>query len=86
MGKGDRELDTGGLKAPGADYQILISEEDDGPRGALTRVLEKKGFALTTASSPEEAIAMLDKSDCGPVISDIEIGTEGKRHLIQEMR
>jgi len=61
-------------------FNSLCSDDRDGT-GYFSRE-----SAVTTVCSPEEAIAMLDKSDCDLVISDVEICTEWKRHLIQEMR
>lgn len=69
-----------------AGFRILISEGDDSFRGALKRVFEKEGSQVTETATPEEALGVLEKSAYELVISDIEICTEGKRHLIREVK
>jgi two-component system, response regulator FlrC len=57
---------------------VLVVEDDDSLREALVDTLELAGYAALTASAAEQALASLDRSNPGLVLTDVQMpGMDG---------
>lgn len=58
--------------------RLLVADDDDELRGVLRRVLEREGYAVTTAADGAQARALLDGSEFDFLVSDIQMpGLDG---------
>ncbi len=75
------------LHSAGADtaHRLLIVDDDAGQRQLLEKYLSENGFSVHTASSGEEALALLADRPFAMVVSDIRMpgmsGLEMLRHI-----
>ena len=57
---------------------VLVVEDDDDLREALTDTLELSGYAAISTADAEQALAWLDKGSPGLVLSDVQMpGMDG---------
>jgi CheY-like chemotaxis protein len=66
--------------------QILVIEDDPDSRVMIGLVLEGSGAMVTTAGSPSEALAMLEKGSFSLIVSDIGLPEMNGFELIREIR
>lgn len=63
-----------------ADRFVVLLEDDDGLRSALSLVLRARGFQVAPAGSAREAIALLEERPPDAVVADLSLpdmsGTE----------
>jgi signal transduction histidine kinase/ActR/RegA family two-component response regulator len=66
--------------------RVLIVEDDDDARALVAKVLEGQGALVTSVSSAQAALDLLEKERVDVLLSDIEMpGTDGYQ-LIEELR
>lgn len=86
----DRELspDDGNLLSPFVlDGRLLIVDDEESLRITTAAILEKEGYAVDTASSGDEAIALLEQTDYDLVLTDLHMeGGDGLSVLNQIRR
>ncbi|UCF99607.1 MAG: PAS domain S-box protein [Spirochaetaceae bacterium] len=71
------------------DRRILLVEDDEAVRELVVRVLEKIGYTLVSASSGEEALGLLDRSEYGDIdllISDVIMPGIGGKVLAERLQ
>jgi len=69
---------AGGTTAPGARTRVLVVDDDGRIRQALSLALDDEGFAVSTASSGEEAMTLLARDPVDTVLLDLMLpGTDG---------
>lgn len=66
--------------------RVLVADDDESIRGILTQVLEEDGYALTTATSGEEALELFRKSPFPLLITDIRMGGMSGIELLENVR
>ena len=68
-----------------SQIQVLVVDDDAGILGVVSEVLEDDGYAVSTASSGEEALELLDHNEFWLVMSDIRLpginGVEVLEHV-----
>ncbi len=73
--------------SPAPPARILIVDDDPGQRSLLESFLRSQGFATTTASSGEQALALLDHEEIRMMISDVRMpGMTGLETLREARR
>jgi len=68
-----------------ANHKILIVEDKDSEREALSRLLRMEGYDVRAASDPAEAISSIDDS-IDLVISDLRMGETSGLELLQHWK
>ena len=68
------------------DHNVLIVEDDDALRDALTNTLRAHDISVTSASSGHEALEIIDCSNIGLVVSDVQMEPMDGRELLHEIR
>jgi DNA-binding response OmpR family regulator len=61
--------------SPSAQAKILIVEDELIVRRVLQRLLEQRGYAVTTAASAEEALALLELEPFDLLLTDLHLGS-----------
>jgi DNA-binding response OmpR family regulator len=61
--------------SPSAQAKILIVEDELIVRRVLQRLLEQRGYAVTTAASAEEALALLELEPFDLLLTDFHLGS-----------
>jgi DNA-binding NtrC family response regulator len=54
-------------------FRVLIVDDDDHVRGVLGRLLERRGYAVHTASGAESAYALLGEHTVDAVLMDLNM-------------
>ena len=67
-------------------HDVLIVEDDAPLRNALCETLKANEITVCSAASGQEALSMLDKSDIGLVLSDIQMEPMSGRELLSNIR
>lgn len=65
---------------------VLIVEDDDSLRTALTRTLGKFDFSVSSASSGPEALSMLERRPVDVVVSDVQMTPMDGCELLREIQ
>lgn len=65
---------------------VLIVEDDAPLRQALCNTLEANDFSVCSATDGREALSMLDKTEVGVVLSDINMAPMDGRELLSRLR
>src|ERR1700721_1621128 len=65
---------------------LLIVDDEDAVRRALTRALRSEGYRMLTASSGEEGIALLEREPIELVISDHKMGALSGLEFLKQVR
>ncbi|MCO7226128.1 sigma-54 dependent transcriptional regulator [Pleionea sp. CnH1-48] len=66
--------------------KVLVVEDDNGLREALSDTLEVSGYDVVSAECVESAIACWGKSEPDMVVSDIHLGEKNGRDLLKYVR
>ena len=85
----ERRLEEGFVVAPTAELAgttVLAVDDDEDARGLLRFVLERCGAVVLTASSSEEAMALLRKHHPHVLLADVEMPGEDGYTLITRVR
>jgi DNA-binding NtrC family response regulator len=67
------------------DRTLLIVDDEEMVRRALTRTLRADGYRLFTAASGEEALALLEQQSVAMVISDQRMGAMSGINLLRQV-
>jgi two-component system probable response regulator PhcQ len=67
------------------DQTLLIVDDEEMVRRALTRTLRADGYRLLTAASGEEALALLERQPVTMVISDQHMGAMSGLELLRSV-
>jgi len=68
------------------DTRILVVDDDAGQRSLLESFLSSQGFTLLTASSGEEALAILDSQTVSMMISDVRMSRISGLEVLRKVR
>jgi len=71
---------------PGGDEAILVLEDDDLVRDVVERTLRRLGYAVTTATRPSEAIALVGEASFDLLITDVVMPEMTGDALAREVR
>src|SRR5688500_1119896 len=66
--------------------RILIVEDDDDVRDALSALLEEHGYAVDTARDGSEAVRKVEHDPPSLVISDVRMPGMDGFHLVERLR
>ena len=79
---------TAALSQPIADTRrrVLVIDDEPAVLRALGMLLEKKGFAVSTASSAREALALVERSKFDVILTDIIMPEVSGVELLRELR
>ena len=71
-----------------AKHRVLVVDDELSMRELLEIVLESAGYDVTSASSPQEAIAFLREHDTDVVMTDLYMGSDRQAglHLLEWLR
>ena len=75
-----------GHRPRGAAVNVLLVEDDEGLREAVTRGLAKAGFAVAGAASGREALALAREHPPDAVVMDVLLPDSGGLGVATEMR
>lgn len=78
-GFGQREPEAGSAR-------ILLVEDDEGLRRAMTRILESDGFTVVPARDGREAFELIEKGDIDVVVSDVAMPNMTGLELLAQVR
>jgi DNA-binding NtrC family response regulator len=67
------------------DRTLLIVDDEEGVRRALTRTLRADGYRLLTASSGEEGLKVLESESVQMVLSDHRMGALSGMQLLRQV-
>lgn len=65
--------------------QLLIIDDDEAYRAVLARSLERKGFAVTTAATPQEALEFCEQQGPECILLDLNLAGQSGLNLIQPL-
>ena len=65
--------------------QLLIIDDDESYRGVLSRSLERRGFAVKTAATPEEALERCREQVPGCILLDLNLSGLSGLNLIRPL-
>lgn len=86
----DKDLaaeDGNGISAVVLDGRLLVVDDEESLRITTAAILEKEGYAVDTAASGDEAIALMDHTDYDLVLTDLHMeGGDGLSVLNQIRR
>lgn len=68
------------------DFQILLVEDDEALREALTDTLELEGFNVTPVADGPRALAVLERAPISLIISDIQMAPWDGLELLRRVR
>ena len=81
------EEDNNGFSPAMAGGRLLVVDDEESLRITTAAILEKEGYAVDTAASGDEAIALLDEKDYDLVLTDLHMeGGDGLSVLNQIRR
>ncbi|BCS53723.1 sigma-54-dependent Fis family transcriptional regulator [Geobacter sp. SVR] len=66
--------------------RILVTDDEEGVRLTLARLLEAEGYRVDTAGSRTETLELLSRNDYAVVFLDIMLGTDNGIDLLREIR
>lgn len=69
-----------------APPKVLLVEDAPEVRFALSEKLEKEGYGVLSASDGREALSLLETSDVGVVLCDLDMPTMDGRELLRALR
>src|ERR1700679_1975628 len=69
-----------------ANRTLLIVDDEDAVRRALTRALRSDGYRMLTAGSGEEGLALLEREPVEVVISDHRMGALSGIEFLKKVR
>jgi DNA-binding response OmpR family regulator len=70
---------------PLAGIRTLLVHPDDGWCRALTGALTQRGLDVVAASSPEQALELLEHAPAGALVVEVQLGAAGARRLIHRV-
>ncbi len=73
----ERGANEGGVAAAAGDRTLLIVDDDQPFRQRLARAMERRGFAVTTAATAEEAVAAVENSPPTYAVVDLKLEAGG---------
>src|SRR4029077_3837116 len=65
---------------------LLVVDDNELNRDALSRRLRQRGFGVTTASSGPEALSWLDRERCDLVLLDVEMPDMSGFEVLRQLR
>ena len=68
---------------PGANYSVLLAEDDESIRRTLQSLLEMKGYTVSIAQDTDEVLGLLRAQDFDLVISDYLMPGGGGREMLR---
>jgi signal transduction histidine kinase len=72
--------------APRCLLRLLVVEDDQATSNVMTRLLTKRGYSVTLASSIKEALEVLQQSPVDILISDVGLPDGSGRDLMEKVR
>ncbi|MCI0596507.1 MAG: response regulator [candidate division Zixibacteria bacterium] len=68
------------------ELKILVVDDEEMLRNLLARILEREGYAVSTASGGKQALAFLEKSNFQIMISDVKMPEMTGFELLKEVK
>ena len=65
---------------------VLLVEDDTELRGALSATLRGTGFDVAAAADGEEALSLMDDTEVGLIVSDVQMARMGGMELLKTVR
>jgi two-component system response regulator RegA len=73
------------LEEPRDELRLLLVEDDEAYQEVLSRSLTRRGFTVTTASNPEEALGVATQHDPEYIILDLNLAGQSGLNLIRPL-
>src|SRR5687767_13434365 len=89
MNHSDRDLatdDGNGMPSTIRNGQLLVVDDEESLRITTAAILEREGYLVDTASSGDEAIALLDQKDYDLVLTDLHMEGGDGLSLLNQIR
>lgn len=68
------------------ELKVLVVDDEEMLRNLLARILEREGYAVSTASGGKQALAFLEKSDFQIMVSDVKMPEMSGFELLKEAK